>query len=67
MGGTGGAGGSAGGGGDGGSGGIGGAGGGVVSDLEVCTFISGLDKPWDIAWCTADGRCQAAVLSTTKC
>ena len=50
MGGTGGAGGSAGGGGDGGSGGIGGAGGGVVSDLEVCTFISGLDKPWDIAW-----------------
>jgi len=39
-----------GGGGDGGSGGIGGAGGGVVSDLEVCTFISGLDKPWDVAW-----------------
>jgi len=38
-------GGSAGTGGDAGSGGSG-----VVSGLEVTTFISGLDKPWDIAW-----------------
>ncbi len=52
-----GAGGSAGSGGDGGSGGLdgdagcgGSARGGFVSDLEVTSFISGLDKPWDIAW-----------------
>ena len=32
------------------TGGSGGFGGGIVSDLEVTTFISGLDKPWDIAW-----------------
>ena len=25
-------------------------GGGVISGLEVSTFIAGLDKPWDIAW-----------------
>ncbi len=31
-----------------GSGDLGGEG--VVSDLEVSSFISGLDKPWDIAW-----------------
>jgi len=43
---TGGTGGSAGGG----SGGVAGDGGGTVSNLEVTTFISGLDKPWDIAW-----------------
>jgi glucose/arabinose dehydrogenase len=34
----------------GGTGGSGGFGGGIVSDLEVTTFITGLDKPWDIAW-----------------
>jgi glucose/arabinose dehydrogenase len=43
-------GGSGGAGGSGGDGGSGGFGGGIVSDLEVTTFISGLDKPWDIAW-----------------
>ena len=43
-----GAGGAAGSGGDGGSGGLGG--GAIVSGLEVTPFISGLDKPWDIAW-----------------
>ncbi|MBW2403146.1 MAG: PQQ-dependent sugar dehydrogenase, partial [Deltaproteobacteria bacterium] len=49
-----GAGGSAGSGGDAGSGGLGGdggsGGGGFVPSLEVTSFISGLDKPWDIAW-----------------
>ncbi|MFA9471849.1 MAG: PQQ-dependent sugar dehydrogenase [Deltaproteobacteria bacterium] len=45
TGGDGGTGGTAGSGGDGGSGG-----GGVVSDLDVTPLISGLDKPWDIAW-----------------
>ena len=57
SGGTAGAGGTAGSAGDGGSGGMAGSGGtagvgggGVVSDLEVIPFISGLDKPWDIAW-----------------
>ena len=34
-----------------GSGGTGGAGGeGLITDLEVTPVISGLDKPWDIAW-----------------
>ena len=49
--------GGAGSGGDGGSGGTAASGGdggpdgsGVVSDLEVTALISGLDKPWDIAW-----------------
>ena len=41
-------------GGTGGGGGLGGtagsAGGGTVSRLEVTPLISGLDKPWDIAW-----------------
>ena len=42
---------STGGGGSGGDGGSGGSGGGgFVSRLEVTSFISGLDKPWDIAW-----------------
>jgi len=54
SGGTGGIGGGAGVGGSAGSGGFGGTGGsgggGVVSGLEVTPFISGLDKPWDIAW-----------------
>ena len=53
SGGSGGAGGAAGSGGVGATGGVGGSGGfgaGIVSDLEVTTFISGLDKPWDIAW-----------------
>jgi glucose/arabinose dehydrogenase len=40
--------------GSGGIGGIGGAGGsgesGTVSGLEVTPYITGLDKPWDIAW-----------------
>ncbi|NOQ83863.1 MAG: PQQ-dependent sugar dehydrogenase [Myxococcales bacterium] len=56
-GGTGGAGGMGGGAGVGGSAGSGGlagtggsGGGGFISDLEVTSFISGLDKPWDIAW-----------------
>ena len=41
----------AGSGGSAGAGGSGGSGGGsVVSDLEVTTFISGLNKAWDIAW-----------------
>ncbi|MDH3818515.1 MAG: PQQ-dependent sugar dehydrogenase, partial [Myxococcales bacterium] len=45
-------GGGAGSGGDGGSGGSAASGGdgGVVSGLDVTPFISGLDKPWDIAW-----------------
>lgn len=50
---AGGAGGAAGSGGVGATGGVGGSGGfggGIVSDLEVTSFISGLDKPWDIAW-----------------
>lgn len=38
------------GGGSGGLGGGGSGGGGIVSGLEVIPFISGLDKPWDIAW-----------------
>ncbi len=50
SGGTGGSKGAGGAGGSGGDGGSGGFGGGIVSDLEVTTFISGLDKPWDIAW-----------------
>ena len=32
------------------TGGSAGTGGGVVSGLEVTPLISGLDKPWDIAW-----------------
>lgn len=47
---SGGLGGSGGIGGSGGFGGTGGSGGGVVPTLEVTPVISGLDKPWDIAW-----------------
>ena len=51
--GTAGVGGSGAGGGNGGASGAGGAGGSdsrVVSDLDVQTFLAGLDRPWDIAW-----------------
>ena len=48
---TSGTGGSAGPGGNGGFGGTAGTGGGgTVSDLQVAPFISGLERPWDIAW-----------------
>jgi hypothetical protein len=51
MAGAGGVGGMAGSGGTAGGGGSGGGGGGdIVTGLEVTPFISGLDKPWDIAW-----------------
>jgi glucose/arabinose dehydrogenase len=45
-----GSGGTAGAGGDGAEGGVAGSDGSVVSDLTVVPVISGLDKPWDIAW-----------------
>lgn len=36
--------------GSGGGAGAGAAGGGTVASLEISPYISGLDKPWDIAW-----------------
>jgi len=50
SGGTAGSGGNAGSGGSAGSGGTAGSGGGFTPDLQVTPFVTGLNKPWDLAW-----------------